>query len=71
MGNIPVSRLTPMEGTRRAGSWEYTKTGGHGRAGLRLAPTALWSEVGYNGPRNGIFDNFVSGIFCVSLIPTW
>ena len=33
---------------------------GHGRAGLRPAPTTLRSDVGYNGQRNGIFDNFVS-----------
>ena len=31
-----------------------------GRAGLGLAPTPLGSDVGYNGHRNGIFDNFVS-----------
>ena len=35
-----------------------------GRAGLWLAPTALGSEVGYNGPGNGMFDTSVSGIFC-------
>ena len=34
------------------------------RAGLRLAPTALGSNVGYNGHRNGFFDNPVSLIFC-------
>ena len=35
-----------------------------GRAGLRLAPTALLSDVEYNGHRNGFFDNPVSLIFC-------
>ena len=35
-----------------------------GRAGLRRAPTALGSDVGYNGHRNGFFDNPVSLIFC-------
>ena len=35
-----------------------------GWAGLRLAPTALLSDVEYNGHRNGFFDNPVSLIFC-------
>ena len=35
-----------------------------GWAGLGLAPTALGSDVGYNGYRNGFFDNHVSLIFC-------
>ena len=33
-----------------------------GRAGLGLAPTPLLSDVGYNGHRNGFFDNPVSVI---------
>ena len=40
------------------------KTRRPGWAGLWPAPTTLGSDVGYNGHRNGFFDNPVSLVFC-------
>ena len=39
------------------------KKGRPGRAGLRLAPTPLGSDVGYKDQGNGFFDESVSLIF--------
>ena len=62
-GEVPLGRLPKFLQPCRGGFQEMKKTGGHGRAGLRHAPTSLQSNVRFNGYRKGIFDNPISMIF--------